>query len=389
MAQRIIRTKHKKESGLPSKSELLDFIRNSSGKVGKREVAQAFGIKGPAKIALKSMLKELARDGEVERSSNRRYAPRGGLPDVVMVEVTGIDRGEGEALARPLDWSEEGHPPTIRIRGEGRGGVALEVGDRALVRIERREHGAHIARVMRRIEGAPEKVLGVYNRGPDGSGRLMPTEKKLRIEFVIAPGNAGDARPGELVLAEVLSGRRLGLPQRADRRAAWRHREPQGGEPHRDPRRTASRSSSRRAGAGAGRGARGRRRSASATICARCRWSPSTARTRAISTTRSWPSPTPIRRTRAAGTCRRHRRRRLLCAARRRARPRGARARQLGLFPRPRRADAAGGAVQRSVLAAAAARTAPAWPSHLWIDARRQQAPPPFRARHHALGGAR
>ena len=213
MAQRIIRTKHKKESGLPSKSELLDFIRSSSGKVGKREVAQAFGIKGPAKIALKSMLKELARDGEVERSSNRRYAPRGGLPDVVMVEVTGIDRGEGEALARPLDWSEEGHPPTIRIRGEGRGGVALEVGDRALVRIERREHGAHIARVMRRIEGAPEKVLGVYNRGPDGSGRLMPTEKKLRIEFVIAPGNAGDARPGELVLAEVLPGRRLGLPQ--------------------------------------------------------------------------------------------------------------------------------------------------------------------------------
>ncbi len=211
MAQRK-RTTQKKQAGLPSKSELLDFIRSSSGKVGKREVAQAFGIKGPAKIALKSMLKELARDGDVERSSGRRYAPRGALPEVVMVEVTGIDRGEGEALARPLDWEAEEPPPTIRIRGEGRGGVALAVGDRALVRLERREHGAHVARVMRRIEGAPEKVLGVYSSGPDG-GRLMPTEKKLRIEFVIAPGNAGDARPGELVLAEVLPGRRLGLPQ--------------------------------------------------------------------------------------------------------------------------------------------------------------------------------
>jgi ribonuclease R len=199
------------EPGLPSKSEILDFIRSSPGKVGKREVAQAFGIKGPAKIALKSMLKELARDGEVERSSGRRYAPRGGLPDVVMVEVTGIDRDEGEALARPLDWEAEEPPPPIRIRGEGRGSVALAVGDRALVRLDRSEHGAHIARVLRRIEGAPEKILGVYNPGPNG-GRLMPTEKKLRTEFTIAPGNTGDARSGELVLAEVLPGRRMGLP---------------------------------------------------------------------------------------------------------------------------------------------------------------------------------
>ena len=206
------RTKQKRSPGLPTKAEILDFIRTSAGKVGKREVAQAFGIKGPAKIALKSMLKELARDGEVERSSSRRYAPRDALPDVVMVEVTEIDRDEGEALARPLDWSGAEPPPTIRIRGDRQGGTALETNDRALVRIERREHGARIARLLRRIEGAPEKVLGVYVSGP-GGGRLMPTERKVRTEFTVAAGNVGDARPGELVLAEILPGRRMGLPQ--------------------------------------------------------------------------------------------------------------------------------------------------------------------------------
>ena len=51
---------------------------------------------------------------------------------------------------------------------------------------------------------------------------------------------------------------------------------------------------------------------------------------------------------------RRHRRRRPLREARLGARPRGAGARQFGLFPRPRRADAAGAHLQRSVLAAAA-----------------------------------
>jgi len=189
---------------------VLEFIRESPGKVGKREIARAFNIKGPAKIALKSILKELARDGAIERSVGRRYGARGALPEVLMVEVTGFDREEAEALARPLDWAEASEPPVIRLRTDRRGGD-LERGDRALVRLERRD-GAFVGRVLRRIEGAPEKVLGVYNHGPAG-GRLQPTEKRVRTEFVVAPGNAGDARPGELVLAEVLPGRRLGLPQ--------------------------------------------------------------------------------------------------------------------------------------------------------------------------------
>jgi ribonuclease R len=203
-------SKRSRAPALPSKAQILDFIRTSPRKVGKREIAQAFGIKGPARIALKSLLKDLARDGAVERSSGRRYASKGELPDVLMVEVTGIDRDEGEALARPLDWESEDPPPAIRIRAD-RGAIALNGGDRALVRIDRHESGATIARLLRRIEAAPEKVLGVYQRGPDG-GRLIPTEKKIRTEFVVAAGNAGGAQPGELVLAEVLPGRRLGMP---------------------------------------------------------------------------------------------------------------------------------------------------------------------------------
>ena len=54
--------------------------------------------------------------------------------------------------------------------------------------------------------------------------------------------------------------------------------------------------------------------------------------------------------------CRRDRRRQPLRAARRRARPRGARARQLGVFPAARDPDAAGEAVQRLVLAQAERR---------------------------------
>ena len=82
---------------------------------------------------------------------------------------------------------------------------------------------------------------------------------------------------------------------------------------------------------------------------------------------------------------RRHRRRRPLRAARLGARPRGAGARQFGLFPRPGRADAAGAHLQRSVLAPARrgsrrARGAPRG------RRRRPQALAQLPSRAHALG---
>ena len=66
---------------------------------------------------------------------------------------------------------------------------------------------------------------------------------------------------------------------------------------------------------------------------------------------------------------RRDRRRLALRARRRCARPRRARARHLGLFPAPRDPDAAGGAVERALLAQARRSTACAW-SATWRSTR-------------------
>ena len=85
---------------------------------------------------------------------------------------------------------------------------------------------------------------------------------------------------------------------------------------------------------------------------ATCRWSPSIRPTPRTMTTRSMPSPTRPGQSGRRHRHRRDRRCRWLCAAGHGARPRGAEARQFGLFPRPRRADAARAHLQRSVLAA-------------------------------------
>ena len=47
--------KSKRPPGLPTREQLLDFIRQSDTPVGKREIARAFGITGADRIPLKRL----------------------------------------------------------------------------------------------------------------------------------------------------------------------------------------------------------------------------------------------------------------------------------------------------------------------------------------------
>jgi ribonuclease R len=56
-------------------------------------------------------------------------------------------------------------------------------------------------------------VIGVYESIPGVGGRLAPTDRRVKTEYRIAANDAGGAKPGELVLAEVLHTHRLGVLQ--------------------------------------------------------------------------------------------------------------------------------------------------------------------------------
>ena len=53
--------------------QILDFIQASDAPAGKREIARAFGLKGEEKIALKALLRDMARRGADRRRA--RAAP--------------------------------------------------------------------------------------------------------------------------------------------------------------------------------------------------------------------------------------------------------------------------------------------------------------------------
>jgi ribonuclease R len=213
-----VKRPHTKPS-LPTKDDILAFIGTQGGKIGTREIARAFGMKNADRAELKRMLRELTDAGRIERRRKKLHHP-GTLPHVVMSDITARD-ADGELIALPTEWDEAEHGPApkirVRVPRRARPNEVAGVGDRALLRVEetgdKSDPIRHSGRVIKLIDRARQRVLGVYRAGAGGGGRLAPIDKKQAgRELSIPPGAGADARDGDLVAVEVAaSSSRYGL----------------------------------------------------------------------------------------------------------------------------------------------------------------------------------
>lgn len=201
--------KPKKTAPFPSPEQILKFIEETPGRVGKREIGRAFSLSPEQKMRLKKLLKEMKEDGRVQRGTGRKYSQSGSLPPVGVVIITGPDM-DGEIRARPNSWDHEEDPPAIYMAPERRGNPALAPGERVLARLNRSQDGTYEGRTIRRIGSAPENILGIFSL-VEGQGRLKPTNRKAKGDYFIAKADTLDAREGDLVRCEILPGRRNGL----------------------------------------------------------------------------------------------------------------------------------------------------------------------------------
>jgi len=175
--------KRKHDNGFPSRDAIVGFIRANPGKIGTREIAREFGLKNADRVELKRILRELADDGAIAKRGRKIHEPAA-LPPTVIADITGRDT-DGELLATPTEWDteENGPAPKIRIHVPRRPqpGTAAGVGDRALMRIEKLDEGEgalYRGRVIKVIDHARTRVLGIFRKNPAGGGRLVPVDKK-------------------------------------------------------------------------------------------------------------------------------------------------------------------------------------------------------------------
>ncbi len=194
-------------SKVPTKEDILQFIRSSAANIGRREIARAFDIKGSDRIDLKRMLKELAADGLI--ADARRGMRKDALPKVAVIVVRGQDRN-GDLVATPLHWNEDddGAPPRILLEVTRRyDGPAIGVGDHVLARLREADGEensfAFLASPIKRLPRERLRQLGILRKS--GRGFVVESiDKKDLKEWPVSDGEMDGAENGELVRFETV-----------------------------------------------------------------------------------------------------------------------------------------------------------------------------------------
>jgi ribonuclease R len=201
----------------PSPEEISEFIDDRLKQDGeppaRRDIAKAFGLKGPDRANLRRLLSEMEDKGLIALSGKRARL-RGSLPPVTVLDITGTD-SEGDLECEPvgLDGEFVDIRITIAAKAADSAKPPVGVGDRVLARLRETEPGIYEAKPMKRIGQRRSRSLGVLSTGRRG-GMVTPVNRKGGTAFDIAPGDLGGAEDGDLVWVEPLNERGYG-PRRA------------------------------------------------------------------------------------------------------------------------------------------------------------------------------
>lgn len=206
-------------NALPSKEEILKFIRSQPKKVGKRDIARAFKIKGNSKIGLKRLLREMADEGMIARH-RKHISDTAHLPPIGVLLIKRQNE-DGDLLAEPANWDHDKNPqaPQVLIVSTTarQGNDVVGIGDRVLARIEKLDDGAETsayeARIIKRLDADKSSMLGVFKASADGSGIIEPIDKKQRTAFMVPAAGVGTAKTGDLVRVELTKSKAYGPAQ--------------------------------------------------------------------------------------------------------------------------------------------------------------------------------
>jgi ribonuclease R len=192
-------------AGLPTKQDLLLWLKENPNKVSKREIAKAFSITGSYKIGLKKLILDLENEREARSKSNSESFISV-IPSTVICIVKGPDK-DGDIFLDLLDWSEGEEIPKI-FYFERSGSIPVSVGDRILcelTKVEGKDYH-YEAKLIRRISKTnnSSKIIGVFRVSSSG-GTLEALSKRLNTIWTIPRNAVNGSVDGDIVEAEQTS----------------------------------------------------------------------------------------------------------------------------------------------------------------------------------------
>jgi ribonuclease R len=186
-------------TGLPTKEELAKYLRETPGEISRREIARAFNVKGDDRTLLRSMLKEMEAEGELNRRGPKKFRIAGELPEVLAIDIMSVD-DDGDMLCLPASWEGDTEPPMIRLalREAEKAKPAPGIGDRLLARLKPAGDDSYEAKIIKTIGKGAHRFLAVFRKTKFG-GVAEPVERRARNTFTIDRDSTRDAKEGDLV----------------------------------------------------------------------------------------------------------------------------------------------------------------------------------------------
>ncbi len=188
------RQKKAYEHGVPDRNALLEHLRQTGEPQSLSAVAAALGIRATQTRQLEKRMEGMVRAGLLIRNRQDDYCLVEKL-DLVFGTVRG--RPEGFGFVLPDDGSE-------RIYLSARDMRPLIHGDRVATKVEGRDQRDRpYGRVVEIVERGTEEVAGQFIR-ERGIGLVIPDNPKIDHRILIPKGEAGSAKPGQMVVVRIL-----------------------------------------------------------------------------------------------------------------------------------------------------------------------------------------
>ncbi|OAI04602.1 ribonuclease R [Methylomonas methanica] len=189
------REAEKYENPIPSRELILQLIQEAGKPLRRQQIAQQFSLETPDALeALRRRLRAMERDGQLSFNSRQKYSLGSG-DNTIAGRVLGHPEGFG--FLKPDDGSEDLFLSPREMK-------PLMPNDRVVVRvagIDRR--GRREAAVIEISERNTHQVVGRFFT----EGRVayvVPDNKKIAHEVLIAKEDVGHAKQGQIVVAEII-----------------------------------------------------------------------------------------------------------------------------------------------------------------------------------------
>lgn len=188
---------------LPTKDQIHQFLAKLGSSLTKRELVDAFDIKGDDRVDFKRLLRDMEDDGLLIKEGGKSFRVPDSLPAVTVIEVTEIDI-DGDVIAKPAEWDEEiqGDAPRIEVINDGKTSFTMKPGDRALAKIKKFSDNLYEAQIIKRMNTTKMQSVGLLKQ-IRGGYIVEPMERNAKFDFEIAEADFNGARPGEIVVCEI------------------------------------------------------------------------------------------------------------------------------------------------------------------------------------------